>query len=57
MTLTKGITTDVGCNETWAENFYKVFENPTNAPHVHVNGTVLTLTSADFKRKVTMNKP
>lgn len=56
MTLTKGGTTKVGCDETWAENFYKVFENPTNTPHIRVNGTVLTLTSTDFKRKVTMDK-
>ena len=57
MTLVKGGTTKVYCDETWANNFYKVFENPTNAPRVRVSGTVLTLISADFKRKVTMNKP
>ncbi len=56
MTLVKGITTKVGCDETWPENFYKVFENPTNMPHIRVDGTILTLTSADLKRKVTMNK-
>jgi META domain len=56
MSLTKDATTDVGCDESWANNFYKVFEKPDNSPHISVNGTVLTLVSANLKRKITMHK-
>jgi heat shock protein HslJ len=56
MSLTKGITTEIGCDESWANNFYKVFENPDNSPHISVNGANLTLISANLKRKVTMEK-
>jgi heat shock protein HslJ len=56
MSLSKQATTDVGCDESWANNFYKVFESPDNSPHISVNGTVLTLVSENLKRKVTMNK-
>jgi heat shock protein HslJ len=56
MSLTKGITTEIGCDESWANNFYKVFENPDNLPHISLNGAVLTLISSNLKRKVTMEK-
>jgi heat shock protein HslJ len=54
--LKGGGATLVGCDESWAENFFKVLRNPDNSPNISVNGAVLTLVSANLKRKVTMNK-
>jgi heat shock protein HslJ len=56
LNLKKGGATLVGCDESWARNFYKVFENPDNLPHISLNGAVLTLISSNLKRKVTMEK-
>ncbi len=56
ITLSPTIMTQVGCNSDWVDLFFKVFENPDNAPFVTVNGLTLTLISENQKRKVTMMK-
>jgi heat shock protein HslJ len=56
ITLISGFTTNINCDESWVDHFFKVYENPTNAPFVSVNGLTLTLTSENRKRKVTMTR-
>jgi heat shock protein HslJ len=56
ITLSPTLMTQIGCNPAWCDLFFKVFENPNNAPFVTVNGLTLTLISENQKRKVTMTK-
>jgi heat shock protein HslJ len=37
LSVKNGGQTLVGCDESWALNFYKVFEKPDNSPHISVN--------------------
>jgi heat shock protein HslJ len=54
LTIINAITTNINCDESWVGNFFKLYDNPTNAPFVRVSGATLTLTSENQKRKVTM---